>query len=165
MQTKKLMKLVFVITIIMGIVINACKKNECPTVEPTPTPIAGTCPAKDTSYMKVNGTVVISNILFKNQTATQFGISSSLCAALLPGINIQINKAGLAEGQTYDKTVIATCFIRNNSGVVYDIVTAAQIKLLTYTPTCIKITYSMSMAQTGSSATATVTEGVLELKF
>jgi hypothetical protein len=162
MQTKKLMKLVFLVTIIMGIVINACKKNDCPTAEPTPTPIAGTCPTKDTAYMNFNGAAFVSTILLKLQTATQISVTNATCGGVLPGISCVINKAGLVEGQTYDQTIFASFSIFHPSGRYA--VSTAQIKVLTYTANCLKINYSMSLVGTnGTTGTATVTGGVLEL--
>jgi hypothetical protein len=164
MQTKKLMKLVFVVTIIMGIAINACKKNDNATTDPTPTPINTT---RDTAYMKVNGTLLISPVYAKSQSATQFYMVNTICGtALDKGISIAINKAGLVEGQTYDKSIIASCSVRvdaSGTGYYNNNVSAAQIKLVTYTATYIKITFSMSLVNGGN--TATITEGVLELRF
>jgi hypothetical protein len=163
MQTKKLMKLVFVITIIMGIAINACKKNDSTTTDPTPA--AGDCPTRDTAYMKFNGTLVISRIYAKNQSATQFYMVNSLCGAGIDqGISIAINKAGLVQGQTYDKSIIASCTVSETSFSNYQ-VSSAQIKLVTYNATCVKMTFSMSLIKAGGTTTATLTEGVLELKF
>jgi hypothetical protein len=160
MQTKKIMKLVFVVTIIMGIAINACKKNDASTTAPTT--LAGICPTRDTAYMNFNGAAFVSTILLKLQTATQISVTNATCGGVLPGISCVINKAGLVEGQTYDQTIFASFSIFHPSGRYA--VSTAQIKVLTYTANCLKINYSMSLVGTnGTTGTATVTGGVLEL--
>jgi hypothetical protein len=152
MQTKKLLKIIALVAIVMVVVINACKKKS-----DDPVVIVPTCITSNSLSLKFNG--VVWSPLFsgssQNSSTITVGTFSDVTS---DAFAILLSKSGLVQGQTYNQSILAGSYIYR-SGVGYTI-TSAQITVVTYTSTCFKMSFAMTLAS--GATTATITEGVLE---
>jgi hypothetical protein len=152
MQTKKLLKVIALVAIVMVVVINACKKKS-----DDPVVIAPTCITSNSLSLKFNGAVwsPLFSGSSQNSSTITVGTFSDVTS---DAFAILLSKNGLVQGQTYNQSILTGSYIYR-SGIGYTI-TSAQITVVTYTSTCFKMSFAMTLAS--GATTATITEGVLE---